>query len=46
VHALHATHGTQIWSSDAGDGPATDPAVAGGVIYFGGNNNRLYALNV
>jgi hypothetical protein len=33
-------------SETAGKTAAIDPVVARDVVYFGGNNGRLYALNI
>jgi len=41
---VRASNGTKIWATGLGGGPATSPVTARGVIYFGGNDNQLYAV--
>jgi outer membrane protein assembly factor BamB len=44
VYAVRASNGTRIWATGLGGGPSTYATMAGGVVYFGGNDNRLYAV--
>ena len=49
VEALRTTDGELLWrqrlGADTGAGSVTAPAVAGGVVYVGADDGRLYALN-
>jgi len=36
--------GAPLWNSSAGGGQYTGPVAAGGAVYFGGRDLRLYAL--
>ncbi|MGZ4846793.1 MAG: outer membrane protein assembly factor BamB family protein [Halobacteriota archaeon] len=44
LYALNATTGAKLWNYSAGDTVASSPAVANGIVYWGGNNS-LNALN-
>ena len=43
LHALRAADGKELWSFPVAGTPA-GPVVAGNVVYFGGADNRVYAL--
>jgi eukaryotic-like serine/threonine-protein kinase len=50
VYAVRADTGELIWKSPSGDQPATttyrsSPAVGGGMLYVGGSDGYLYALD-
>jgi outer membrane protein assembly factor BamB len=44
VYALDASNGTQLWSYYTSGGMSS-PAVVGGVVYIGSDNDVFYALN-
>jgi len=44
LYAVRASNGTKIWATGLGGGPATYAAAAASVVYFGGNDNQLYAV--
>jgi outer membrane protein assembly factor BamB len=44
AYALNATTGAFIWSYKTGNGVFSSPAVAGGVVYVGSNDNKVYAF--
>ena len=43
--ALKASTGAKLWSFPAGGGISSSPAVANGVVYIGGGDTSVYALN-
>lgn len=44
-YAMDAFQGSELWRYQTGDVVETRPAVAGGMVYFGSNDNHLYALD-
>jgi serine/threonine-protein kinase len=36
---------TPLWTAATGDGVASSPAVAGGIVYVGSNDGKLYAFD-
>ena len=44
-YAMDAFQGSELWRYQTGDVVETRPAVVGGVVYFGSNDNFVYALD-
>ncbi|MEV5543538.1 PQQ-binding-like beta-propeller repeat protein [Saccharopolyspora shandongensis] len=45
LHAVNANTGKELWKSPiCGSAEWSSPVVADGVVYFGGNDNYLYAV--
>jgi len=42
---LNATSGSKLWSYPTGSQIESSPVVANGVVYFGSDDNNVYALN-
>ena len=45
LYRLNATTGAQSWNYTAGGNLDSSPAVSGGIVYVGSDDNKLYALN-
>jgi outer membrane protein assembly factor BamB len=45
MYALGTGAGHQRWVYKTGNSVESNPAVVGGIVYFGSNDGRIYALN-
>ena len=41
VYALDAASGDKLWEFETGDGVVSSPAVVGGTVYVGSNDNKV-----
>jgi len=45
VYAFNADNGIQLWNFSTGGGVTSSPAIVGGVVYVGAEDDNVYALN-
>lgn len=45
IEALATTNGASLWQAPVGAGVVSSPALAGGVLYVGSNDSKLYAFD-
>ena len=45
VYALNSANGQKIWNFTTNAEVDSSPAIAGGIVYIGSNDNNVYALN-